>query len=47
VMRTLARCVVRNVVEALLDWVDWTGISTILLLIVALGLVWLWPGGRD
>ena len=37
---------VRNVVEALLDWVDY-GISTILLLIIALGLVWLWPKGRD
>jgi hypothetical protein len=31
-----------DVAFAILDWVDWTGICTLLLLIVLLALVWVW-----
>ena len=27
-------------VQAIFDWVDWVGISTILVLIIVLGLLW-------
>jgi len=29
------------------DWVDWVGLGIVLAAIVALGLVWLWPRGRN
>jgi hypothetical protein len=34
-------------VQAIFDWVDWVGLSTVLLLIIVLGLLWLWSLARN
>jgi hypothetical protein len=35
------------VVQAIFDWVDFSGITLIVALILALALVWFWPHDRD
>jgi hypothetical protein len=48
-----ARCLVRTWapcgedIVAFLDWVDWTGISLVVLLVIGFGLVWLRFRNRD
>ena len=34
-------------VQAMVEWVDWSGITVIVALVLALAFVWFWPRERD